>query len=219
MRIIQDLLESINAADYEAAVTQLKLWGSEHGFSRLAEDVLIPLMNRYSELFGAAEEVPLARAYVAAKVTEEGMRLVALSMSPDRQPKLVKGPVVIGNIEDDYHSLGRKIVLTFLQADGWMVHDLGNDVLAETFVDKAVEVGASVIGVSAMMYSTRKNIRAVRTLLDERQLHGKIKLAVGGAAFVMRPELVAEVGGDGTCRSAIGAPALFAELSRKENQA
>lgn len=212
MRIIESLLESINAADYEAAVLQLKHWGADNGFVRLAEEVLIPLMSRYSELYGNADEVPLARGYIAAKIAEEGMRLIAQATGKTEPAPATHGSIVIGNIEDDYHSLGRKIVASFLRADGWLVHDLGNDVQAATFVEKALETGAGVIGVSAMMYSTAKNIRAVRNLLDERGLSGKIKLAVGGAVFVMRPELVKGVGGDGTCRSALGASALIAEL-------
>ncbi len=42
--------------------------------------------------------------------------------------------MVIGNIEDDFHSLGRRIVASFLSAADWEVHDIGNDVPAETFI-------------------------------------------------------------------------------------
>jgi hypothetical protein len=48
--------------------------------------------------------------------------------------------------------------------------------------------------------------------LDDRDLQGRIKLAVGGAVFIMRPELVAEVGGDGTAISATAVPELFERL-------
>ena len=70
-----------------------------------------------------------------------------------------KGNVVIGNIEDDYHSLGRKLIGIFLKSSGWTVYDLGNDVLSEEFIEKALETKSRVIGVSAMMYTTAKNIR------------------------------------------------------------
>jgi len=126
--------------------------------------------------------------------------------------KADNGPVIVGNIEDDYHSLGRKLVSVFLQSAGWQVIDLGNDVTAQEFVDKAVETGARVIGVSAMMYTTAENIKRVRDELDRRNLAGNIKLAVGGAVFKFRPELVKEVGGDGTAANGFEAPRLFAEL-------
>ena len=74
---------------------------------------------------------------------------------------------MIGNIEDDFHSLGRQTVCPFLTAAGWEVHDLGNDVPAEQFLDKALEVNASVIGVSAMMQTTALNIRKLRAMIDD----------------------------------------------------
>jgi methanogenic corrinoid protein MtbC1 len=63
-----------------------------------------------------------------------------------------------------------------------------------------------------MMLTTAGNIRDLRTELDSRGLSGKIRLAVGGAVFKLRPELVDEVGGDGSAPSAIQAPALIERL-------
>ena len=122
---------------------------------------------------------------------------------------------MLGNIEDDFHALGRRMVSLFSQAAGWEVVDLGNDVPAEELVAKAKALGARVIGASAMMYTTAKNIRRLREALDRGDLTGRVQLAVGGAVFNLRPELVAEVGGDGTARSALAAPALFEELARR----
>jgi methanogenic corrinoid protein MtbC1 len=90
--------------------------------------------------------------------------------------------------------------------------DLGNDVPAAQFVDAAVEAGARVIGVSAMMYTTASNIRGIRDELDRRRLSGRIQIAVGGAVFKLRPELADEVGGDGTASSGFRAPQLFERL-------
>lgn len=120
---------------------------------------------------------------------------------------------VLGNAEDDYHGLGRRLVSAFLRVGGWKVVDLGYDVLPEAFVDAALREGARVIGVSAMMLTNAKNILRVRKEIDRRGLSSSLKLAVGGAVFVMRPELVAEVGGDGSADTAMEAPALFERLA------
>ena len=92
------------------------------------------------------------------------------------------------------------------------VHDLGNDVIPEQFVEKALEVNASVIGVSAMMQTTALNICKLRELIDRRGLKGRLKLAVGGAVFNWRPDLVTEVGADGTAQNATGVDALLQRL-------
>jgi len=120
---------------------------------------------------------------------------------------------VLGNAEDDYHGLGRRLVSAFLRVGGWKVVDLGYDVLPEAFVDAALREGARVVGVSAMMLTNAKNILRVRKEIDRRGLSSSLKLAVGGAVFVMRPELVAEVGGDGSADTAMEAPALFERLA------
>ncbi len=155
------------------------------------------------------DAMSLAQNYVAAKICEDAL----LRCIPENKGDVrSKGAAVIGNIEDDFHSLGRKAVGLFLSAAGWDVYDLGNDVTAEEFLEKALEVNACVIGCSAMMQTTALNILKLRHLIDERGLADKIKLVVGGAVFNWRPEMVAEVGADGTAHNAVGADQLFSRL-------
>ena len=196
-------------AERERAVAMLLEFAAASGFQAAVGDVLEPVLERIGEAW-CRERISLAQGYVAGKIAED--LLVAAASSQGDLMLDVKGPVVIGNVEDDYHSLGRKMVSVFLRAAGWKVVDLGNDVLPSDFIDAALEHGARVIGVSAMMLTTAENIRAVRAELDARGLSGRIRLAVGGAVFKLRPELVREVGGDGSAPSAIQAPALFDRL-------
>jgi methanogenic corrinoid protein MtbC1 len=180
-------------------------------------EILDPALVRIGELW-EQESVSLAQTYVASKIAEDVLqRCPAGSGGASSRPP--KGRVVIGNIEDDFHSLGRRIVASFLSAAGWQVDDLGADVLAEVFVEKALEVEAVVVGASAMTHTTALNIRKLRALIDARGLAGRLKLAVGGAVFNWRPDLVAEVGGDGSARNAAGADALCASLQAQANVA
>lgn len=177
---------------------------------RFMTEALDPALMHVGKLWGC-QEVSLAQAFIGAKIAEDVI-MRCLPKNVDLQAMPRKGKVVIGNIEDDYHSLGRRMIVTFLRASGWEVHDLGNDVTAEQFVDKALEVGASVVGVSAMMQTTALNIRKLRELIDARGLRNQLKLAVGGAVFNWRPDLVAEVGGDGTASNAAAVDALLTSL-------
>jgi methylmalonyl-CoA mutase cobalamin-binding domain/chain len=196
-------------AEREGAVAMLVEHARKHGFQAAVSDVLEPVLERAGEAWHR-ENLSLAQGYVAGKIAED--LLVAAAEAHGDLLLDVKGPVILGNVEDDYHSLGRKMVAVFLRAAGWRVIDLGNDVSPADFVAAALEHGARVIGVSAMMLTTAENIRAVRAEVDARGLKGKVLLAVGGAVFKLRPELMHEVGGDGTAASAIQAPALFDRL-------
>ena len=212
MDVCKSLVSKILDADRAGAFSLLESWAREHGYDQLIVDVLEPVLNEIGDLWAASVGISLAQAYVAAKVAEDIIEKIAADRAPTAKTADLRGPVVIGNIEDDYHALGRRMVATFLKTDGWDVCDMGNDVPAGEFVDKAVEIGAKVIGVSAMMRTTAANVSAVREEIDRRGLTGRIQLAVGGAVFILRPQLMNEVGGDGTARNALAAPALFAEL-------
>lgn len=203
------VFDHIIEARRDQAVELLTIQGMTRGFNHAVHEILEPVLVEIGERW-AKDRLSLAQGYVAGKVAED--ILVKMAHASPRSESVRKGPAVVGNIEDDYHALGRKMVAVFLAAAGWEVVDLGNDVLPAQFVDKAEEVGARVIGVSAMMLTTAENIRFVRQELDRRGLSGRIQLAVGGAVINLRPELVSALGGDGTCRNAIQAPALFDTL-------
>jgi len=210
----QQLIQAILDANRKQANAILDAWKTEHGFERTLSELLDPSLKIIGERWEQAMDVSLAQGYVAGKIAEDFMAN-ASGLFGQREQAEIHRPVVIGNIEDDYHSLGRKLLGIFLHTAGWNVCDLENDVPAADFIDKAEEIGARVIGVSAMMYTTAMNIVHVREELEKRGLSRQIKLAVGGAVFRLRPELVAEVGGDGTTGNAINAPELFERLWRE----
>ncbi len=210
----KELLQHILNGNRQQAVALLESWAEQFHWQETVRTLLEPTLDAIGKLW-AAEKISLAAGYMAGKIAEDV--LLKAAQVEEIVPETL-GPVVLGNVEDDYHSLGRKLVAIFLRTSGWKVIDLGNDVPAETFVDVAVKNKATAIGVSAMMLTTAENIRAIRDEIDRRGVSGKVKLAVGGAVFRVRPELVAEVGGDGTATSAVDAPRLMAELSGMENK-
>lgn len=205
---------AILEGERELANSLLEAYAASCSYRETMIDVLEPVLEDIGAKW-VEENISLAQGYVAGKVAEDLLLKVIEAEQGTVSKRVDKRPVVIGNIEDDYHSLGRKLISIFLQTAGWQVHDLGSDVTAVEFVDKAVETGARVIGVSAMMYSTATNIRKVREELDRRNLSGKVMLAVGGAVFKLRPELKDEVGGDGTAANGFQVPKLFAELHER----
>ena len=210
----QELLEAIERADRAGANAVIDAWASGRSFNRVVPELLSPTLETFGRLWAqAANGVSLATGYVASKVAEDVLSRLLQESSPGGGPILpARGPVLVGNVEDDFHPLGRKMVAAFLRADGWEVHDLGVDVAPAQFVDKALATGARVIGASAMMYTTAKNVARLRDEIDRRGLQGKLQLAVGGAVFRLRPELVEAFGGDGTAASAVEASPLFERL-------
>ncbi|MEW6712091.1 MAG: cobalamin-dependent protein [Candidatus Riflebacteria bacterium] len=210
---VDQMIQCMLNADREAAqkVVDRALSG---GVSR--SEVLTRILDKAMHEMGEGwhrNDFSLAQTFVAAKIAEDTLMRCMPEKTGEGENKK-KGVVVIGNIEDDFHSLGRRIVGAFLRSLEWEVIDLGNDVLAEDFLEQAKTHQAKLIGVSAMMRSTALNIRKLRDLIDRQGLKSQIRLAVGGAAFNWQPELVNEVGGDGTSNSAFGADDLFTRLKK-----
>ena len=204
----KQLVEYILNGDRVEAMELLDKQAQRFHWRETIIELLEPVLDEIGQRW-AAEKVSLAAGYLAGKIAEEV--LLKAVQANEAMPQ-IKGPIVIGNVEDDYHSLGRKLVIVFLRTAGWKVIDLGNDVLAADFVAAAIENDAKVIAVSAMMLTNAENILKIRVEMERRGVAGTIKLAVGGAIFKVRPELVKEVGGDGTASNAVDVPNLMERL-------
>lgn len=210
METKERLIQFIFDADRNAARELLEIWIKNNPPESLFDKLLLPVLKEVGESYIFKSSLSLAQAYVASKFASDGFELYKKYCS--NPPSAHKGPVVMANIENDFHDLGRDIVCNFLKADGWEVVNMGNDKTAEEIIDKALETKARVVGVSAMMYTTSLNIKKVRKELQKRQLEDRIKLAVGGAVFIRRPTLVDEVEADGTCAMPSEASQLFEKL-------
>ena len=81
-----------------------------------------------------------------------------------------KGRIVLGTVQGDVHDIGKAIVIAYLKANGYEVTDLGRDVSAEVFLEKAAATNADVIGMSALLTTTMEEQRMVCRLIRERAL-------------------------------------------------
>lgn len=93
-----------------------------------------------------------------------------------------KGRVVLGSALGDIHDIGKNIVKTMLIANGYEVHDLGVDVPPESFAKKAKEVGARVLGISALLSTTVPISAEVVRHLEREGARSTVKVILGGAA-------------------------------------
>ena len=212
------IIHAIISANHAEAARIIEEWAGEHGYEHFFSVIMEPVLIRLGDEWISQESVTIAQVFVAARIAEDVLTKIAEERKAEMGEIPPRGPIVFGNIEDDFHSLGRKIVVTFLRIHGWEVIDLGNDVTPQEFVDTAVRTGSKVIGVSAMTLTTARNIRRLRAEIDARGLKGKLQLGVGGAVFIVNPRLVEEVGGDGTAKNAMVAIELFDRLWKQAEE-
>jgi len=144
----------------------------------LLNEILLPAMKDVGDRFGAGELI-LPFVLQSAEVMK---RAVAhLEQYLDRTEGYTKGQVVLATVFGDVHDIGKNLVKTILSNNGYTVHDLGKQVPLTTIVEKAVEVDADVIGLSALLVSTSKQMPMMVEELDRRGLD--YPLIIGGAAI------------------------------------
>ncbi len=112
-----------------------------------------------------------------------------------------KKKVVIATVKGDIHDIGKNLVAMLLRNHGFAVVDLGKDVPAESIIDTALEQDADIIGLSALITTTAKEMENVIALAKEKSVRAKIM--VGGA--VVTPKYAKSIGADSYAADAAGA--------------
>lgn len=126
------------------------------------------------------------------------------------ESKETLGKIVIGTVEGDVHSIGKDLVGSFLFSNGFEVINLGEEVAVSTFVDKAEEFGAQVIGLSSLLTMSMGFQSEVIKELKDRGLRDKYKVVIGGSPT--SKEYAEEIGADGWADDAIEAVKLIKTL-------
>jgi len=126
------------------------------------------------------------------------------------------GTIIIGTIQGDVHDLGKNIVKIMLEANGFTVYDLGNEVPVRQFIDKAQELDADIIAASALMTTTMAHMPDIDGLLAELGIRKKFIVMLGGAPVI--DEWAKEVGADGYGEDAAEAVETAKRLMQKKRE-
>ena len=181
-------------AEYMKKATQYIVDADEEAVEKLARDYLEdgfdPLemiekglsegIRKLGDLFDRGE-VFLPHLIIASEAMTAAAKILEQAMPADQVGKKL-AKVVIGTIEGDVHDIGKGIVATMLRVYGFEVIDLGRDVPIATFVEKAKEVGADVVGSSALMTTTMAGQKALEQALKDAGLRDNLITMLGGAA-------------------------------------
>src|SRR5687768_439251 len=148
---------------------------------RVLNEVLLPAMKEVGDKFGAGELI-LPFVLQSAEVMKKAVK--HLEQFLERKEGYTKGKVVLATVYGDVHDIGKSLVNTILSNNGYTVFDLGKQVPVNTILDKAIEVGADAIGLSALLVSTSKQMPLCVQELDRRGM--SIPVLIGGAAINRR---------------------------------
>ncbi len=215
-QLYKSYYESILDTDREKALAVIEK-GLQDG--EKAEDILfnvvVPSLETMISSLVSPSQINLAQYFMSSQIASEATEIL-ISKFDVTQP--VKGCVVIGSSQGDFHGLGKRIVIGCLKAYMIEVFDLGLNVAPQRFVDEAIAHNAQVIGISSMMLHTARGENGclkVRDILKQNNLENRIKIIVGGAPYRYDPNLYNIVGADAWSENGIEAAKVIIRLIKE----
>jgi corrinoid protein of di/trimethylamine methyltransferase len=173
---------------------------------------LVPGLNSIGEQFNRGE-VFLPDLVVAGEAMKAAVAVLEPEMQKRGTQREILGKVVLGTVKGDIHEIGKSLVSTLLTASGFQVFDLGVDVPIDLFVEKARDLQADLVGVSALLTTTMQGQKSVVEALDRHGLRPRVKVIVGGAPVTR--DWAEKIGADGYGRDAMAAVAVAKSLLQK----
>ena len=113
---------------------------------------------------------------------------------------LVVGKAIMGTVEGDLHDIGKNLVAMMMEGAGFHIVDLGTDVTPDAFVDAVKKENPDIVGMSALLTTTMRNMGRTIDALKEAGLRDQVKVMIGGAPVTS--DFAEQIGADGSASSA-----------------
>ncbi|MHA2271034.1 MAG: cobalamin B12-binding domain-containing protein [Candidatus Hodarchaeales archaeon] len=212
---VESLFETLKSAVEDGEPDKAKqvakeLLKAEINPLKVIDEVLSPTMEQIGESFDRLD-IFLPELVLAAEAMQAATSVFMEHMRDSTSERLKpKGKVVIGTVQGDIHEIGKDIVKIILEVSGFEVFDLGKDVPSIQFIEKAEEVGADIIALSALMTSTMMSQKEVIELLEGLGKRKNYAVLIGGAPTTA--EWQEKIGADGWAATAIQAAKVAIKL-------
>ncbi|WP_330571299.1 homocysteine S-methyltransferase family protein [Marinisporobacter balticus] len=141
---------------------------------------LIPALDFVGDQY-EKEELFLPQLIRSAETVKASFEVIQSYLLKNGKGSLSNGKIILATVQGDIHDIGKNIVKVLLENYGFYVVDLGKDVPIQTVVEKAKEHNIKLIGLSALMTTTVKNME--ETIKALRENHIDCKIFVGGAVL------------------------------------
>jgi corrinoid protein of di/trimethylamine methyltransferase len=208
--LFQQMAQSIidGDADLSAALAQQAIDAGIDPLAAINEGFVIGV-NQVGESFSCGNAF-LPELVMAGEAMKTAVTVLEPEMKRLGSKRKVFGKVVLATVQGDIHEIGKSLVGTILAASGFEVYDLGVDVPTSRIIEKAKEVDADIVGLSALLTTTMVKQKEVIDELDKLGMRKKIKVMVGGAPVTR--DWVQRIEADGYSEDAIGAVAVAKQL-------
>jgi 5-methyltetrahydrofolate--homocysteine methyltransferase len=180
MTTLKEIHDLTAAGNYKEITEAVKVAVQEGlKIDEIINKALAPAMVEVGDKFGTGE-LYMPDMLLSAKAMKEAMSVLKPMLKGDEHIA-EKGTVVIGTVKGDLHDIGKNLVITMAEGQGFNVIDLGIDVDYNVFVEAVKEHDPQIVAFSGLLTTTLGNIPAHIKSLEDAGLRDKVILAVGGA--------------------------------------
>jgi 5-methyltetrahydrofolate--homocysteine methyltransferase len=152
---------------------------------QVIEGALMDGMNVVGDLFGEGKMF-LPQVVKSARVMKQAVAYLVPFLEAEKQKLLdsgqeikKNGKILLATVKGDVHDIGKNIVGVVLACNNYEVVDLGVMVPADKILQKAVEEGVDVIGLSGLITPSLDEMVYVAQQMEKLGL--KLPLLIGGA--------------------------------------
>jgi corrinoid protein of di/trimethylamine methyltransferase len=176
----------------------------------ILKEGLLPAMDQIGVKF-KNNEIYIPEVLIAARAMHGGMAILKPILSQSTTAKSVK--VIVGTVKGDLHDIGKNLVVMMLEGGGFDVVDLGIDVAPDKFVEAIKKHQPQVVGMSALLTTTMREMKSTIEAIQEAGLRKQVKAIIGGAPVTER--FAKEIGADGYAPDAASAVDLARSLTAR----
>ena len=171
------------------------------------ETLMVPALIQLGRAWDNGQ-IALSQIYMSSRICEDIVEHSLPANAAERKTLPRMAIVVLC----DYHTLGKRIVLSVLRASGFEVLDYGH-MEARELVERVLTDDVKVLLISVLMLPSALKVKEVCAALAAR---GRpVRVAVGGAPFLFDPELWREVGADAMGRTAADAVTIVQRWAKE----
>ncbi len=211
MGLLEDIAQAVEALQKSEALALVQKAIDEGVYPpEIINSGIVPGLQGVGKKF-EEEEYFLAELMMGGKVSQACIDLVQPHLPESEGANA--GTVVLGAVEGDLHDIGYSLVATQLELNGFKVHKIGVNIPAMTFIDKAKELNADIIGLSAFLVTTIPNCNEVINYLQDMGVKDKYKVIIGGTETSQAK--ADAMGADGWAPNAVEAVRLCQKLMGK----
>jgi len=195
--------------DEAKKLTQQALDSGEKAEAVLKEG-LLPAMEQVGIRF-KNNEIYIPEVLIAARAMHAGMAILKPILS--KTSSVLAGKVAVGTVKGDLHDIGKNLVVMMLEGGGFEVVDLGIDVPADKFLEAIRKHQVQVLGMSALLTTTMREMKSIIEVIQEAGLRKQVKVVIGGAPVTEK--FAKEIGADGYAPDAATAVDVVRSLLTK----